>query len=145
MKATLIALYKSILIPILLFFAPVKWLVFCVGLATIIDTCFGIWRVRKKKEKFSSKLLRKGLVPKVTSYVLMVLLLFTADVKLINELTKTIIDVQFISTKLLTLGLLYIEVKSIDESWESVKGYSFLEKILTSIRKVKKLKNEVNE
>lgn len=145
MKTTLIALYKSILIPILLFFAPVKWLVLCVGLATVIDTLFGIWRVRKKKEKFSSKLLRKGLVPKVTSYILMVLLLFTADVKLINELTKTIIDVQFISTKLLTLGLLYIEVKSIDESWEAVKGYSFLDKILTSIRKVKKLKNEVNE
>lgn len=144
MKATLLTLYKSLLIPIVIFFAPIAWMIFLVGLATIVDTCFGIWRVRKKKEKFSSKLLRQGLVPKVISYVSMVLVLFTVDFHLVNELTKTVIDIQFISTKLLALALLYIEIKSMDESWESVKGYSFLEKILTSIKRVKKIKNDVN-
>jgi len=144
MRTTLITLYKSLLIPIVIFFAPIAWMVFLVGLATIVDTCFGIWRVRNKKEKFSSKLLRKGLVPKVTSYVSMILILFTIDFHLVNELTKTVIDIEFISTKLLALALLYIEVKSMDESWEAVRGYSFLDKILTSIKRVKKIKNEVN-
>jgi len=144
MRTTLITLYKSLLIPIVIFFAPIAWMVFLVGLATIVDTCFGIWRVRNKKEKFSSKLLRRGLVPKVTSYVSMILILFTIDFHLVNELTKTVIDIEFISTKLLALALLYIEVKSMDESWEAVRGYSFLDKILTSIKRVKKIKNEVN-
>lgn len=144
MRATLITLYKSLLIPIVIFFAPIAWMVFLVGLSTIIDTCFGIWRARNKKEKFSSKLLRRGLVPKVTSYVSMVLILFTIDFHLVNELTTTIIDIEFISTKLLALALIYIEIKSMDESWEAIKGYSFLDKILTSIKRVKKLKNEVN-
>lgn len=145
MKTLLVTVYKSLIIPLIVFFAPIAWMVFLVGLATVVDTCFGIWRVRKKKEKFSSKLLRKGLVPKVTSYVAMVLILFTIDYHIVNELTKSIIDIEFVTTKLLALALIYIETKSVDESWEAVKGYSFLDKILSSIRKVKKLKNEVNE
>lgn len=145
MKTLLVTVYKSLIIPLIIFFAPIAWMVFLVGLATVVDTCFGIWRVRKKKEKFSSKLLRKGLVPKVTSYVAMVLILFTIDYHIVNELTKSVIEIQFVTTKLLALALIYIETKSVDESWEAVKGYSFLDKILTSIKKVKKLKNEVNE
>ena len=145
MKTLLVTVYKSLIIPLIVFFAPIAWMVFLVGLATVVDTCFGIWRVRKKKEKFSSKLLRKGLVPKVTSYVAMVLILFTIDYHIVNELTKSVIDIEFVTTKLLALALIYIETKSVDESWEAVKGYSFLDKILSSIRKIKKLKNEVNE
>ena len=97
-------------------------MVFLVGLSTIVDTCFGIWKAKSLGEDVSSKACRNGLVPKIKSYVLIILVLFTADHYIVNELTKLFIDVDFVSTKLVSLALIAIEVKSMDESFAKVKG-----------------------
>jgi hypothetical protein len=60
-------------------------------------------------------------------------------------LTQTVVAVDFLSTKLLALVLISIEVKSMDESFKAVKGYSFLEKIIGMVRKVKDVKKEMQE
>jgi hypothetical protein len=74
--------------------------------------------------------------------VLIVLILFTADHYIVNELTKLFIDVEFVSTKLVSLGLIVIEIKSMDESFEKVKGYSFIGKLFSNLRNIKKVKDE---
>jgi len=51
--------------------------------------------------------------------------------------------VDFISTKVIALVLLSIEVKSMDESWIKVKGYSFIDKIKAIIVKLKDVKKEL--
>jgi hypothetical protein len=56
-----------------------------------------------------------------------------------------IISVEFLSTKLIALTLISIEVKSMDESFEKVKGYSYLEKIARMLRKAKDIKKEIEE
>lgn len=144
MKATLLKIYGSLLIPIITFFAPIYVMVFLVGLATIVDTVFGIWKAKSLGEEVSSKICRKGLVPKIKSYVTIVLLLFVADYYIVNELTKLFIDVDFISTKLVSLGLIVIEVKSMDESFEKVKNYSFIGKLYDNLRNIKKVKDDMN-
>ena len=143
MKTLAIKIYGSLLLPVILFFAPIAWMVFLVGLSTIIDTCFGIWRAKHEGIEISSKVCRKGLVPKVKSYVIMILLLYMADYYIINELTKLFISVEFISTKLVSLVLIVIEVKSMDESFKKVKGYSFLSKLFSTIKSIKKTKDEL--
>jgi len=113
-----------------------------VALATIIDTCFGLWKAKKLEEEITSKLFRNGLVPKLVSYVAAVMLIYASDVFIINALTMSVISVEFISTKLIAIVLLSIEVKSMDESFVKVKGYSFIDKTKVIINKIKDLKKQ---
>jgi hypothetical protein len=55
-----------------------------VALATIIDTCFGVWKAKKLKEPITSKMFRNGLVPKLVSYIAVVMLVYSSDVFIIN-------------------------------------------------------------
>ena len=143
MKATLIKIYGSLLFPVIAFFAPIYFMVFLVGLSTLIDTAFGIWKAKSLGEEVSSKICRKGLIPKIRSYAGIVLLLFVLDYYIVNEFTKLFISIDFVSTKLVSLGLIVIEVKSMDESFEKVKGYSFIGKLYNNLRNIKKVKDDL--
>jgi len=114
-----------------------------VALATIIDTCFGVWKAKSLKEPITSKMFRNGLIPKLVSYIAVVMLVYASDVFIINGLTTSVVSVEFISTKVIALVLLSIEVKSMDESWIKVKGYSFIDKIKAIIVKLKDVKKEL--
>ena len=142
MKATLLKVYSSIIFPVIAFFAPIYFMVFLVGLSTIIDTCFGIWKAKSLGEEVNSKICRKGLIPKIRSYAGIVLLLFVLDYYIVNEFTKLFISIEFVSTKLVSLGLIVIEIKSMDESFEKVKGYSFIGKLYDNLRNIKKVKDD---
>lgn len=114
-----------------------------VALSTIIDTCFGIWRAKKMGEKLSSKAFRTGLVPKLLSYVGLVMMIYGSDVFIINSLVLKLIDVEFMATKIIALTLIINEAKSIDESFESVKGYSMIQRIIEHINNIKSVKKEI--
>ena len=133
---------SNIFAALLLFFAPIKGIILMVALATILDTGFGLWKAKKLGEEITSKIFRHGLVPKLLSYVAAVMLIYASDVFIINALTLSVISVEFISTKIIALVLLSIEVKSMDESFVKVKGYSFIDKIKAIIAKLKDIKKQ---
>jgi hypothetical protein len=60
-------------------------------------------------------------------------------------LTKEVISVDYLATKLIALMLISIEVKSMDESFEKVKGYSFINKIIKLIIQAKDVKKKLAE
>ena len=124
------------------FFAPIKGIILLVALSTIIDTCFGIWKCKKIGEEITSKKFRHGLVPKLLSYVAVVMLVYSSDVFIINEMTINLVSVGFISTKIISLALIATEVKSMDESFIQIKGYSFIDKFKAIINKLKDLKKQ---
>jgi len=134
---------SSVLTVFFLFFAPVKGIILMVALSTIIDTCFGVWKAKSLKEPITSKMFRNGLIPKLVSYIAVVMLVYASDVFIINGLTTSVVSVEFISTKVIALVLLSVEVKSMDESWIKVKGYSFIDKIKAIIVKLKDVKKEL--
>jgi len=134
---------SSVLTAFFLFFAPIKGIIIIVALSTIIDTCFGVWKAVKLGEDVTSKIFRKGLLSKLITYVSATMLIFASDVFIINELTKSVVSVDFISTKVLSLVLVAIEVKSMDESFIKVKGYSFIDKAKSIIVKIKDIKKEL--
>ena len=133
----------SVLTALVLFFAPIKGIILIVALSTIIDTRFGVWKAVKLGEDVTSKIFRKGLLSKLLTYVSATMLIFASDVFIINELTKSVVSVEFISTKVLSLVLVAIEVKSMDESFIKVKGYSFIDKAKSIIVKIKDIKKEL--
>jgi peptidoglycan biosynthesis protein MviN/MurJ (putative lipid II flippase) len=134
-------LFKALLV----FLSPIKYIVLLVALSTVIDTLFGLWRAYQTNIKIESKKLRYGFVPKLITYCAAVIITYCTDFYILNDLTQTVVAVDFLSTKLLALVLISIEVKSMDESFQAVKGYSFLEKIINTVRKVKDVKKEIQE
>lgn len=135
--------FSSILYSILLFFAPIKGIILVVALSTIIDTGFGIWKAKNLGEKLSSKAFRSGLVPKLLSYVGSVMMIYGSDVFIINSLVSNVVDVEFMATKVIALTLIINEAKSIDESFEAVKGYSMIAKMLEIINNLKEVKKQL--
>ena len=134
---------SSILYSILLFFAPIKGIILIVALSTILDTGFGIWKSKNLGDKISSKAFRNGLVPKLLSYVALVMTIYVSDVFIINSLIFNLVDVEFMATKVIALTLIINEAKSIDESFEAVKGYSMIAKMLEIINNLKKVKKQL--
>ena len=65
-----------------------------VALATIIDTCFGVWKAKSLGEPITSKMFRNGLIPKLVSYIAVVMLVYASDVFIINALTTSVISVE---------------------------------------------------
>jgi hypothetical protein len=136
--------HASLIIKILIaFFAPIGGIILLVGLSTILDTLFGVWRAYKKGDKVTSRKARYGLVPKIVSYCGAVCLIYASDFYMINDLTKMAVSVDFLSTKLLALVLIAIEVKSMDESFQDVKGWSFINRITELVVKAKNIKKEL--
>jgi len=143
MKSFVATYYTYFLQAIIIFFAPIKGIIILVALSTVLDTCFGVWKAKKLKEKVNSKTFRHGFVPKVMSYVGATMLVYASDYFIVNELTKMAVSVEFLFTKLIALVLMSIEVKSMDESFQKVKGYSFLNRIIEMVIKVKNIKKEI--
>ena len=56
-----------------------------------------------------------------------------------------VVSAKFLSTKEIALTLLAIEVKSIDESFKAVKGWSFLKRFTGLIIKAKNIKKNIEE
>jgi hypothetical protein len=138
MKQLIVAHTSVFMKTILVFFSPIKPIILLVGLSTILDTVVGIWRAKKLKEKA-----RKGLVPKLMSYIVAVLLVYTTDFFIINELVSNFISIDYLATKLIALALISVEVKSIDESFKAVKGCSFLQKITDIILKARDIRKNL--
>lgn len=145
MKNVVSPFLTALLKVIIVFFAPIKGIILLVALSTVLDTCFGFWKAKHLKQTITSKIWRHGFVPKVLSYVVAVMLVYTSDYFILNELMKLVLSIEFLSTKLIALALISIEVKSMDESFVKVKGWSFLEKITSYIIKAKNIKKQINE
>ena len=138
--------YIETLIGVLIvFFAPITGMIILVALSTIIDTGFGCWRANKLGKTITSKRFRFGLLPKLLSYVGATMLIYASDYFIINDLTKMVVSVEFLSTKVIALTLISIEVKSMDESFLKVKGWSFLKKLTGLIMKAKNIKKQIEE
>ena len=139
------AYIETLIAVLIVFFAPITGMIILVALSTLIDTGFGIWKVQKLDEKISSKKFRFGLVPKLTSYVIAVMLVYASDYFILNDLTKILVSIEFLSTKVIALMLISIEVKSMDENFEAVRGWSFLKKFTGLIMKAKDIKKQIEE
>tara|TARA_R100000655_G_scaffold43604_2_gene80019 strand:+ start:3264 stop:3698 length:435 start_codon:yes stop_codon:yes gene_type:complete len=143
MKQLIIAHASVFMKTILVFFAPIKPIIMLIGISTILDTVAGIWRAKKLKETVSSRKARKGLIPKLVSYIVAILLVYATDFFIINEMVSNFISIEYLATKLIALALISVEVKSIDESFKAVKGCSFLQKITDIILKARDIRKNL--
>lgn len=112
------------------FLAPIYWAFWIVIAFVTIDTITGVMAAGKTSVKNIKSRKLFDLVPKLIFYFLLVVAAHSASY----------IDSQIPFVKLAMLGIGFIEVKSIDENFEKIYGYSFVNRILDALKALSKVK-----
>lgn len=132
------------------FLAPIHVLMMLVGTFIILDTLVGRWCAKKEAKRLgkdvrlevTSKKTRVGLVSKLISYQVSVILLFVIDDYMLNDLVKFFwveFPIDYVVTKAMGLILIAIELDSIDESYYKVKGVKLKDIARDKIKSIKNL------
>ena len=148
MKEFLIQM-QSVLVPVFLafctFVSPIAGVLAAVGIFIAADAVFARYRCYVLKVKWTSRKFRSGLIPKVITYNLFVLSFFFLDKYVINDFIHLFTAIPFALTKILAMVLIYVELKSIDESFEAIKGKSLLRYLVEMITHAKKLNKQMSD
>ena len=128
------------------FFTPILGLIICVGFAIVFDTITGILKAVKTGgwASVTSRNLSQ-IISKMVLYQGCLLLLYTVDFYLLNELSKHFVSVPFFATKLTCVLLLFIEMVSVKENIELALKINIWQLLKIGIKRVKELKNDFND
>ena len=143
MKHLLISFLKFIV----LFITPIFPLMLAVGAAIFADTYFGRKAARHLggDDAVTSKITRKGIVPKLIGYQAAIITMFLLDGYALNEVMINYIPFAFVATKFVGAFLIWIEWSSINESYKKMKGYTLNDKIAEFFKEIKKAAAKILE
>ena len=103
------------------FFMPISGILILIGLSVILDTITGVWKARKLKTPVTSRKL-SAIISKILLYEVTVMLFYLIDYFILNDIVLTFFSVELMTTKILALVLVSIEIISINENFKAVKG-----------------------
>ena len=134
MKAKLLLMITSMLAVI----APVFPMIYIAILAILIDTAFGIWRSVKKEGWKSIRSRRLShVISKSLLYSGAILFTFLIEKYIAADLIAQFVAVDLVMTKVIAFFCVVVEVKSINESYESVTGKNMLKALRVFITRAK--------
>ena len=103
------------------FFLPIYGILILIFFCILFDTITGIWKAKKTKTPVTSRRL-SAIISKVLLYEATVMLFYLMDFYLLNDIVMTFFSVELLTTKILALVLVSVEVISINENYKAVKG-----------------------
>jgi len=138
------------------FFAPAAAIILVVLGFVLMDTITAYMRVKKEQRtqinnnepitiRWRSRTFIKGFAPKIILYTTCILILFALDVVLLNEFISYFIPIPHFTTKVISLGLIYGELKSIDENWKKIFGKGLIKHIMELLHFTKKVKDKMDD
>lgn len=134
MKTKLALMITSMLAVI----APVFPMIYIAILAILIDTGFGIWRSVIKGGWKSIKSRRLShVISKSLLYSGAILFTFLIEKYIASDLIAHFIAIDLVMTKIIAFFCVVVEVKSINESYESVTGKNMLKALRGFITRAK--------
>lgn len=134
MKAKLLLMITSMLAVI----SPVFPMIYIAILAILIDTGFGIWKSVKKGGWKSIRSRRLShVISKSLLYSGAILFTFLIESYIAKDLIAQFIAVDLVMTKVIAFFCVVVEVKSINESYESVTGKNMLKALRVFITRAK--------
>jgi hypothetical protein len=135
---------KLFLLAPLTILAPIKPLVLLAVTSIILDTCFGIWRSYKKGNKIRSRRLSHT-ISKSLLYSGAIVFIFLLEKFVISDILGHFIAIDLVLTKMFTFFCVVTELKSINESYESVTGVDIWKKMFEFFKRSKETINELKE
>jgi hypothetical protein len=134
MKAKLLLMITSMLAVI----SPVFPMIYIAILAILIDTAFGIWRSVKKGGWKSIRSRRLShVISKSLLYSGAILFTFLIEKYIAADLIAQFVAIDLVMTKVIAFFCVVVEVKSINESYESVTGKNMLKALRGFITRAK--------
>jgi hypothetical protein len=130
--------------PLILFFAPIKGIVFLMIALIITDTVTGIWKSKKLGIPITSRGL-SAMISKVLLYCGGVMMIFSVDRLILNDLMMQFFTVDLMMTKILSMIFAFVEVVSINENWKAVHGFDILEHAKKLTKRAKVIKKELDD
>lgn len=118
--------FDYLLVSIVSVFLPVTPIIVSIMMLIVVDMIFGIYAAIKRKNKITSRKMSQT-ISKLLLYVLVILSVHLLDTYILKssfELTKVCAGL---------LGI--IEIKSIDENWAKIFGYSLWDKIKGMVKR----------
>ena len=117
---TKIKLYSTKLMAIILsFFLPIVGILILIAASVILDTITGIWKAKKLKQPITSRRL-SAIISKILLYEATVMLFYAMDKFLLNDIVISFFSIELLTTKILALVLVSIEVISINENYRAI-------------------------
>ncbi len=113
-------LYSTKLMAIILsFFLPIVGILILIAASVILDTITGIWKAKKLKQPITSRRL-SAIISKILLYEATVMLFYAMDKFLLNDIVLSFFSIELLTTKVLALVLVSIEVISINENYRAI-------------------------
>jgi len=103
------------------FFLPIYGILILIFFCIVFDTITGIWKAKKTKTPVTSRRL-SAIISKVLLYEATVMLFYLMDFYLLNDIVMTFFSIELLTTKILALVLVSVEIVSINENYKAVKG-----------------------
>lgn len=123
---------------------PIKPLVLIAITSIILDTCFGIWRSWKKGNKIRSRRLSHT-ISKSLLYSGAIVFIFCLEKFVISDILGRFIAIDLILTKMFTFFCVVTELKSINESYESVTGKDVWKAFISFAKRSKEQIDDLKE
>lgn len=103
------------------FFMPICGILILIFSAVLLDTITGIWKAKKTKQSVTSRKL-SAIISKILLYEATVMLFYAMDKFLLNDIIISFFSIELLTTKVLALVLVSVEIISINENFKAVKG-----------------------
>ena len=126
------------------FFLPICGILILIGSAVIMDTITGLWKAKKLKQKVTSRRL-SALVTKILLYEATVMLFFAMDKFLLTDIIIGFFSIELLTTKVLALVLVSIEIISINENYKIVKGIDLWQSLKNLFSRAKEVTQSFKE
>lgn len=145
---TKLKLYSTKLMAIILsFFLPIVGILILIAASVILDTITGIWKAKKLKQPITSRRL-SAIISKILLYEATVMLFYAMDKFLLNDIVISFFSIELLTTKILALVLVSIEVISINENyfaiyqkdlWDALKNlFARAKEVTSDFKNIKK-------
>ena len=103
------------------FFMPICGILVLIFSAVLLDTITGIWKAKKTNQSVTSRKL-SAIISKILLYEATVMLFYAMDKFLLNDIVISFFGIELLTTKILALVLVSVEIISINENYKAVKG-----------------------
>lgn len=115
------------------FFSPIYGAIIMTVFMVIADTVTGVMVAGKDNVKNITSDKAFPIIPKTMMYI---------SFLVVAQMASSIIDAQIPWVKLALIGIAWIEVKSIDENFQKLTGFSFLDKVFEAFKKIQEIKKK---
>lgn len=136
MTASILTTLKYCMFAVFTFFAPVHYAFIFVIVLVIADTITGIMKAGKDNVKNIRSKKGFSFIPKTIFYFILVI---------VAHFCQLWLDPQIPFVKFALIGIGWIEIKSIDENFEELFGFSFINKVMEGAKSINRIKRHKDE